>query len=536
MVEDRASALRDATAAKAAGADLVEYRLDDFFHGYTQPTNEPEIAKLVEESPLPCIVTCRPAGAEGGHYDGPDDARLALFQRLGTALGLTVPPRYIDAELSTYTRSANAAMKVNLAVGHPDEKRDLATSLILSVHDFAGRPADLSRKLVQLASQEAAKVLKIAYRARSLRDNLELFELLAHRDRPMIALGMGEFGLMSRVLAPKFGGFLTFASLRPTTTTAPGQPTVSELLNLYRFRSITPATAVYGVVGYPVSHSLSPRIHNAGFESINHDGVYLPLPLADGYESLKATLLELIHHPGLNLRGVSVTLPHKGNLLRLAREQGWGMDRHSAAIGAANTVVIQRNSAGNPVNIKIANTDAPALVDAMSEALGLIAGRKVAVIGAGGVARAAAMSFSAAGAEVTIYNRTRERAVELAAALSPGLAFSGARVAPGDMSALPRSRCDAYINCTPVGMLDGPAPNDLPIPIREIAPLAPGAVVMDTVYRPIETPLVRAARESKLRVVDGVSMFVNQAAAQFTMWTGSPAPVRLFERIVREHP
>lgn len=536
MVEDRASALRDAAAAKVAGADMVELRLDDFFHGYTEPTNEPDIAKLVEESPLPCIVTCRPAGPEGGHYDGADDARLALFQRLGTALGLTTPPRYIDVELSTYTRSANAAMKVNLAVGHPDEKRDLSTSLILSLHDFGGRPADLSRKLVLLSNQAAAKVLKIAYRARSLRDNLELFELLSHRDRPTIALGMGEFGLMSRVLAPKFGGFLTFASLRPTATTAPGQPTVSELLGPYRFRSITPATSVYGVVGFPVSHSLSPHIHNAGFESIGHDGVYLPLPISEGFESLKATLLELIHFAPLTLRGLSVTLPHKQNLVRLAREQGWGMDLHSASIGAANTVAIDRNSSGEAVNIRIANTDATALVDAMSEALGLIAGRTIAIIGAGGVGRAAAMSLSAAGAEVTIFNRTRERAVELAAALSPGLSLSGVRIAPGDMGDLPRSRFDAYLNCTPVGMQDGPDPAGMPIPIRDIAPLVPGAVVMDTVYRPIETPLLRAARESGLRVVDGVSMFVNQAAAQFTIWTGRPAPVRLFERIVREHP
>src|SRR5690606_19726454 len=133
--------------------------------------------------------------------------------------------------------------------------------------------------LLKMHQERAPRVLKIAYRARSLRDNIDLFELLASRDRPTIALGMGEFGLMSRVLAGKFGGFLTFAGVRARGATAPGQQSLRELLDLYRFRSIGPQTRVYGVIGYPVAQSLSPSIHNAGFEALGHDGVYLPLPI-----------------------------------------------------------------------------------------------------------------------------------------------------------------------------------------------------------------------------------------------------------------
>ena len=120
-------------------------------------------------------------------------------------------------------------------------------------------------------------MIKIAWLARSLRDNLEAFELLRTRRKPMIALCMGRFGLMSRVLAPKFGGFLTFASLDGSSGTAPGQISISDMKKLYRWDALSPSTKVYGVVGSPIMHSMSPAIHNAGFEAVGFDGVYLPM-------------------------------------------------------------------------------------------------------------------------------------------------------------------------------------------------------------------------------------------------------------------
>lgn len=512
------------------GADMVEFRLDDFFHG--EDSQVAPIVKLIADSPLPCIATCR-VSTEGGHYDGPEDARISLFERLGTAFGKGEhPPRYIDVEHAAYSKSANIRQKIKLAIEHPEQVRDLQTSLILSMHDFNGRPADLTRRLLAMQDQSAAKVLKVAFRARSLRDNLELFDLLEHRDRPMIALGMGEFGLMSRVLAPKFGGFLTFAALRSSSATAPGQPTISELVDLYRFRWIGPETAVYGVVGNPVSHSLSPRIHNAGFEAIGYDRVYLPLPVPEGYESLKATLLELMAHPRLNLCGMSVTIPHKENLVRLAREQSWVVEPLAGEIGAANTIHINRGRDGAVASVEVSNTDAPALLKSLTDALGSISGKRVAIIGAGGMARAAAYSCVKAGATVWVFNRTGAKAQSLVAALREA-GLTGIEAA--ESTDLTRAQADIFINCTPQGMRDGPAPETAGLPIADIYSQNPGAAVMDTVYRPIETPLLRAARDAGLRTVDGVSMFVNQAAAQFTLWTGRAAPVREFDRIVREH-
>lgn len=536
MVQEGAAdaAIRQAEAARDGGADLVEFRIDQFVSGTGEEYEERQVLALVAECPLPCIVTCRPTN-EGGEYDGEDDARIALFERLGTAFGKDeVPPRFIDVELATYSRSANARMKIHLAVDHPEKIR--TTGLILSMHDFDGRPADLSRKLLAMREQTAANVVKVAYRARSLRDNIELFEMLAHRDRPMIALGMGEFGLMSRVLAAKFGAFLTYAGLHSQSTTAPGQPGLRELLDLYRFRSISTRTQVYGVIGNPIGHSLSPLVHNAGFDAIGHDGVYLPLPIAGdgpeggGYESLKATLGELIDYHPLDFCGASITIPHKENIARLAREMGWGLDAVSAAAGAANTLSIKRRR-GEVLEVQVSNTDSRALVESLTEAAGELRGRRVGLLGAGGVARAAAVALVEQGARVVVYNRTKERADDLAAAFAgtgPG------EISTADMDEVLSTPCEIYINCTPLGMLGGPDPAGSALLPETLAQLPHETLIMDNVYNPPLTPLLQAAHATGLRTVDGVTMFVRQAAMQFSVWTGQPAPMGLFERIVRE--
>jgi 3-dehydroquinate dehydratase / shikimate dehydrogenase len=545
LVDDPDAALRDAAAARDAGADLVEFRIDQFFSGSGAAEADSgfeyearQVLRIVADSPLPCIITCRPV-SEGGHYDGDDEARIALFERLGTAFGPGErPPRYLDVELATYMRSANIRQKVNLAIEHPEQLRDVRTSLILSLHDFAGRPADLSRRLLHLRQESAAKVVKVAYRARSLRDNIELFEILAHRDRPTIALAMGEFGLMSRVLAPKFGGFLTFAGLREQSATAPGQPTISELLGLYRFRSLGERTRVYGVIGYPLGHSLSPHVHNGGFEALGHDGVYLPLPVigaaegAGGYESLKATLGELIDYAPLHFAGASITIPHKENLLRLARELGWDIEPPASEIGAANTLAIERDESSSAIRrITVSNTDAPALLGALREVAGDPAGKRIAILGAGGGGRAAACILAGAGAQVTIFNRTLARARDLAAELAD---LGPGRISAAELDSFAAASYDIYINCTPLGMRGGPDPGASPLSLESLGSAPPDAVVMDTVYNPLVTPLLRKASTAGLRTVDGAAMFVRQAALQFSAWTGRPAPAGLFERIVRE--
>lgn len=483
-VDTPEQALADAHHAQLAGADMVEFRLDAFIEDASQID---ACAKLVADSPLPCIATCRP-NWEGGEYEGDEPTRLALFEHLAQA---EHAPRYMDIELATKS------------------KPDIGDCIILSTHDFEGRPANLTRQLLQLRDSSAA-VHKIAFRARSLRDNLELFDILTQRDRPTIALGMGAYGLMSRVLAPKFGGFLTFASLKPEATTAPGQPSIAELLSLYRFKSITRTTKVFGIVGDPVEHSRSPAMHNAGFERVGYDGVYLPLPVAPGFESLKATLTELLASDTLNLAGLSVTMPHKENLVRLAREQGWSIDALAEQCGAANTLARDGDS------IRVLNTDGPAVADCLARTGLRLMDAPVLILGAGGMAQAAAFALADAGARVNIHNRTAERAQELAGRVD------GRHVE--SLEDLPPMR--AIVQCTPLGLAGGPAPGESPI----FADALGDATIVETVYHPRETPLVQAATTRGLRVIDGLDVLVTQAAAQFRAFTGHDAPIDLLRK------
>ncbi len=521
MVADADSALADANLARDHGADLVELRLDEFFDG----DNAPEVLDLVEHTPLPCIATCRPTW-EGGQYAGDEDARINLFERL---IAGESPPRHIDIELAAFDRTPNLASRLGDALAAPGDR---APSLIVSIHDFDARPPDLTRRLLKARELKIARVIKVAHRARSLRDNLEMFDLLATRDRPMIALAMGEFGLISRVLAPKFGGYLTFASLRESSTTAPGQPTVRELFDLYRFNSITPETSLYGVVGWPVAHSLSPHVHNAAFEHAGLDAVYLPLPIAaggnaqDSFTSLKATLLELLGTPSLHLRGLSVTLPHKEGLVALAREQDWRMDSCAARVASANTLTVR------PDAVTVTNTDAPAAIACLQDAAIDPAGSRIAVLGAGGVGRALAIALADAGAKVFLANRTAERAqavADHAARLDPPPTGS---IEPMTITDVPTD-AHAYINATPLGMPSGKNPEDSPLADRFIQRLHPGTVLFDTVYRKGPTPMLKAAHDAGLRAITGLDMFIRQAAAQLEGWTQRPAPTGLIEQLAR---
>jgi len=559
LFDDPTQAMSAAREARDRGADVVEYRVDSFFTGDAAVISEQTAAilSIVKSSPLPCIVTCRPV-LEGGQYDGPDDARISLLEHLGTssypagtgpsdeaaAASADSPPAYIDVELATYARSENIKQKINLAVDHPTQVRDTSSGLILSVHDFHTRPPDLIRRIEQMYAEPAARIVKVAYRARSLRDNLELLDILAEvRQRasvlgkPMIALAMGPFGLMSRVLAPKFDAFLTFASLRRNSATAPGQPVINELLDLYRFRSISSTTRVYGVIGYPVEHSLSPLVHNAGFEATQVDAVYLPLPVPPEYEHFKATLPELIDHVHLDFHGCSVTMPHKEHLVRLARElrdegdSRWKIEPLVERCGAANTLTIERDPRGNATAMTLSNTDATSAWSLLSPLI--VPPAPICILGVGGTARAIASILLEHACPVLLLNRTHENALHVVEELR-ATAPAGADIRAITVSGLRDSKACAVINCTPVGMGTGPAPEASPLSEAELATLGPECVVMDCVYAPLETPLLRMARARSLRTIDGASMFVRQAGDQFERWSRQHAPTQLFDRIVRE--
>lgn len=516
-VRQREPALASAARAAERGADLIEWRVD----AYEGP--DADLAGLVDASPLPCIVTCR-ASDEGGQGDRRNADRAALLEVL---CGGARQPAYIDVELAHYHQDLSLRRRVDTLVDHPGQARPITTGLILSTHDFRGRPADLYQRLEAMTQASACRVMKFAYRARSLRDNLEAFELLRQRTKPMIALCMGEFGLPSRVLAGKFGGLLTFASLDAKQATAPGQPTLDDLKGLYRWDTVGPTTAVYGVIGWPVGHSLSPHLHNAAFADRGVNAVYLPMPIPPDWEHFKATVGACLADDALDFRGASVTIPHKEHLLRFVREQGGAIEPLSERIGAANTL-----ARGDDAALTASNTDYAAALDAVCEAMGLarseLSTLRVAVIGAGGAARAIVAGFAEHGATVVVYNRTLERARELAEA------FDGrnGKVVAARLEKLCDSCCQVFINCTPVGM--HPDVDATPIPDDRRPAWTPGTVVFDTIYNPMQTRLLREARAAGCLTISGVEMFVRQAAAQFTQWTQMPAPLDVFRRVISD--
>lgn len=512
-VDDPELVKRQLADAREHGADLVELRLDTM-------TDRPDEARdLVNGCPLPCVVTCRHA-SEGGEFEGDESDRIALYRAVCAA---DAPPRYLDVELASYQRDAGLRHAINDLVDTDDTNAAVRPRLILSVHDFEGRPADLNKRLIAMLDESRCTVMKIAHRARSLRDNVELFELLRTRGKPTIALGMGDFGLMSRVLAGKYGGLLTFAGLTGDTVTAPGQPSADELVERYRFRSIGRQTDVYGVVGWPVGHSMGPVIHNAAFEHAKCDAVYLPLPVAEGWESFKATMLTLLDDDAPILSGASVTLPHKQHLVRLGEEEGWEIDPLVKAIGAANTLSRQGET------WRVSNTDAPAIAMCMREALGRADLEDVAalVIGAGGVARAAVAALLEGGARVTITNRSQDRAE----ALVSDFAELGA-VELIEWNAAASSTPELIVQATSIGMSGGPDESGCP---ADQGWLETGPAVVETVYNPVETPLVARARAAGCSVVTGDAMFVQQAALQFEGWTGRDAPLAVYRTVLARH-
>lgn len=528
FVTDLAQAQRDTATAAEAGADMVELRIDEF-------TGHDQVRALVSGCRLPCIVTCRPTW-EGGHCELPENERMAVLEVAAYAR-----PAYIDVELKAFRQFAVLG-EVNANV-----PRDHRPGMIVSAHDFAGRPVKLNNVLADMA-QSSADVNKIVWTARTIRDNVEAFEILqsAATTKPTIALCMGEPGLISRVLAKKFGAFLTFASLRKMEVTAPGQVTIDEMKRLYRWDALGRNTKVYGVVGSPVGHSMSPAIHNAAFDRTDYDGIYLPLLVNEGYESFKAFMESFLAFAPLDLSGLSVTIPHKENALRYLRERGAEIDPLAISIGAVNTIVIERmhgerepsdfvagrapNSERAPIlKLRGLNTDYGAILDSITTHLGItregLAGKRVAVIGAGGTGRTAVAALAHYGATVVVYNRTRDRADALAAE------FNGktGKVVAAPLEKLCDSCCEIYLNTTSIGM----HPNVEASPLGEKPPkLGPETLVFDTVYNPIRTKLLQQAEAAGAPTIGGIEMFVRQAVAQFETWTHRPAPVELMRSVV----
>lgn len=504
FVQSIEQATRDALIAAENGADLVELRIDTF-------TDLVQIQLLIAAIALPKIVTCRPTW-EGGRCTLDEPARRQLLSDIAATEGVV-----IDIELA-------ADPVLNPASPNTEPRlRQIASS-----HDFTGRPDRLYNILAEL-NASPADVAKIVWTARTVRDNIEAFEILLNKQKPTIALCMGEAGVISRILAKKFDAFLSFATLPGDKGTAPGQIGITEMKRLYRWDAMTATTKVYGVVGSPIGHSMSPAIHNAAFEAAGHDGVYVPLLVNPGYESFKAFMETFLAFEPLHLSGLSVTIPHKENCLRYLQEKGAEIEDLALRIGAVNTVVIDRSS--GRLALHGLNTDYAAILDSITAELNIgrddLKNYRVAVIGAGGTGRTAVAALAHCGATVVVYNRSKDKADALAHE------FNGqtGKVVAAQLDKLHDSCCQIYINATSVGM--HPHPDQSPAGEKPLK-LTSDHLVFDLVYNPLQTRFLRDAQALGAKTISGVEMFVRQAAGQFHLWTDKPAPVKIMRHVVQE--
>jgi len=503
-------------AVGRSAADAVEFRLD-----YMRQVDLQKVMGAVPDG-VKVIVTARDP-AEGGVWDLDDHERIAALADVARMC-----PDYLDIELATWRRCPDAADKLAPLIDGSPERPGQGRScrLILSAHDFGRRPADLDDLLASLASGPC-HVAKIVWQAESICDVYACFELMrsGRNAKPVIAIAMGEAGVVSRILAKKFGAFLSFGAIDKGAESAPGQIGVEAMKRLYRWDQIGADTAVYGVIGCPVMHSMSPAIHNAAMGECGVDGVYVPLRIEPGYENFEAFVRGAMDRPWMDLRGLSVTIPHKENALRFIDQFAQAGDAADAIeplarqIGAVNTIVFD-----GPGELRGLNTDYAAALDALTDTMGCartdLADVPVAVLGAGGASRAIVAGLRHCGCQVTIYNRTYSRAEALADEF--------------DCHAEPLERAGGLqakivVNTTSLGM--HPNVDQAPLPGDA---LRPGMVVFDNVYNPMETRLLREAGEVGCLTVSGVDMFVNQAVAQFEAWTGLSAPRELMRQVVVE--
>jgi len=445
----------------------------------------PRVKRFLESHPGTVVIaTCRRA-VNGGKFRGSIASQLDILARAAAA-GCQI----VDVELQTAAKSKPGQL----------QKLRSRAGLILSFHDFRATKK-LDESLEKMLAYPA-DFYKVVSTATTLSDNVTMIKFLAREgDRhSMVSMCMGEQGIISRVLGVRAGSVFTFASAGAGQETAPGQVSAQELRSVYRIEQVDVATRVYGVVGNPITQSLSPTIMNAAFRRENVNAVYLALH-AKTLKDLLTCIREIPIH------GISVTMPYKEAILAHLDNS----DSHTTKIGACNTVV--RAQDGKLYGF---NTDTAGVVRPLERRLNTIEGARILVIGAGGAARAAVFGLKERGAEVYIMNRSAGRAKKLAHQ-------AHARIMK--RQELRKMAFDVIINATPVGMGNS---RETPLQEKEIN----ARYVFDMIYDPAETRLLKLAQERGAQIIPGIEMFVHQAARQFEIWTGKPAPWDEMLRVV----
>lgn len=464
------------------GNAFLEFRLDYL----KDPSAGVDVLRqfLRKHSDAAVLATCRHA-QHHGHFKGSIDQQLAILSDAAAA-GATV----VDVEIES-AECAKAAV-VGLRKRAP---------LLISFHDFDRTPA-LAQVLRRLEKIKA-DAYKIVTTAVKLSDNTRLIEFArAKHEVPIIALAMSEIGTLTRILSPSFGSPFTYAAPGCGGGTAPGQVPARLMRSLYRSDKLTKKSRIYGIVADPVAHSKSPVMHNRAFQTKRLDAVYLPFRVP---ASQLADFMKLAG--SLPVHGFSVTIPHKQRILRYLDI----VEPLAKRIGAVNTVW---RKAGK---WRGANTDTEGVLKPLGKQIRL-AHASILIAGYGGAARAAAIALADAGARITITGRNL------------GSAQALARVVKAEAVSLKqaeRSFYDVLVHATPVGMV--PNPND-----ALFRDTVPADVVLDMVYNPHETALLKHAKAEGRTVIHGMDMLLEQAFCQFEIWTGEAAPRNVMQEALEQ--
>jgi 3-dehydroquinate dehydratase/shikimate dehydrogenase len=452
--------------------DLVELRADFL--------NSGELSGLQgfpKTIGIPAILTMRRV-SDGGRFSGSESDRRALVKA-----SINKAYSYIDLETDFRDTQFEQGLKQE------------GIKIIRSFHDFNGVPGNLVKRIKDMARVQG-EIPKASVMPKSSKDLLRLLQSYAKlKDTEKILIGMGDFGLPTRILSNYLGSFLSY-SARPGSKAAPGNKDPEEMVRLYGFHKIDTTTGIYGIIGNPIMHSFSPLIHNRGFKALEFNGVYLPFLVDDVGRFFKTAKL-------LQIRGFSVTIPHKQAVIRYLKDKHPNLKK----INACNTVIRRDHGYYGE------NTDVEGFLKPLKNYFGdpLMQNIKATVIGAGGAARAVVYGLTQHNARILILNRTRSKAKKLAQSFNcdwDGLDEQGIKRI--------KEYSDLIVQTTNVGM----KPNLKKDPIPSFR-FRGHEIVYDLIYTPPLTRLLERALNSNCKVINGEEMLLAQAQAQFNLFTGS---------------
>ncbi|MEI7589850.1 MAG: shikimate dehydrogenase [Deltaproteobacteria bacterium] len=496
-------------AIAVTSADVIELRLDMIANG-----NVSTLVKAIRSYKKKNIKILLTNRLGIGETDLQKEKRLASFRE---AISLGVD--YVDIEIEEGEKTIKIIR--NLISRYKGR-----TILIVSHHGFLRTPSERHLKeIFHKCDSVGAQIVKIVCLALSAEDNLKIFRLIPYalkKDKQIIAFCMGEAGRISRLVSPTLGSKMSYIALRKDKASATGQFTLNEnkILNQIIGHDFTAVEDIdskkccisqslkmgdaklFAVFGNPVAHSLSPLMHNSAFAKMQFNGVYIPVCVDDIAVATKAI-------KAMGIRGVSVTIPFKSVVMEFLDK----INIDAQAIGAVNTII---NNNGTLVGY---NTDWIGAMMAIEEQV-MLKGKRIAIIGAGGVARAICFGAVRRKAIPIIINRNIEKGLILSKHFNCDFVTA---------DKINEVRADIIVNATPIGMM----PNNNVMPLSKVA-LKNFKIVMDTVYNPIETMLITEAKKIGLTTISGMEMFIHQGAEQFKIMTGLLPPIDLMRQVVKE--